>query len=397
MANVVTRVWAATALTVASTIPLVGCYQTTVEAVAPCRGVDETDWREYGADVDLLFVIDTSSSMEEEQAALRREIPRVIDALVSGDRDDDGAVDFTPLRSLHAAVITTDLGGGRSPYDIGCVPGSGQDGRFVTSSRRGTCMRTFESGLFRFDRATDDASSVAADVACVIGASDGCGLEQPLEAALKALAPAADALATLESGYPPDAVTPRFTNTIVEETEGHGLRFDQRDFLRPDSVLAIVVLSDEDDCSLVDQSLVSGPNQPLTAICARSADDPARLRDLDRYIDGFASFRVDPSRLVFVTVSGVPDAGIARTAADLERLLDEPEMRYRYSADGRTVQPACRTAGAEAVPSRRLVGVAAGLAARGAAASAVSICGDLSLVTDALVGSIASRFDGCRS
>ena len=37
--------------------------------------------------LDLLFVVDNSASMHQEQAALRREFPRLVEVLTTGDRD----------------------------------------------------------------------------------------------------------------------------------------------------------------------------------------------------------------------------------------------------------------------------------------------------------------------
>jgi hypothetical protein len=60
--------------------------------------------------VDMLFVIDNSGSMSQEQAALAREFPRLLRKLTSGDHDQDGTAEQTRVTDLHLAVVSTDLG-----------------------------------------------------------------------------------------------------------------------------------------------------------------------------------------------------------------------------------------------------------------------------------------------
>src|SRR6185295_11726692 len=56
-------------------------------------------------DLDLLFVIDNSRSMEREQTNLVRNFPRFMEAL---EKLPGG------LPNLHVGVVTTDLGAGQS-------------------------------------------------------------------------------------------------------------------------------------------------------------------------------------------------------------------------------------------------------------------------------------------
>ena len=46
--------------------------------------------------LDLLFVVDNSNSMGEEQAAFTRELPDLVRSLTRGDIDLDGDRDFLP-------------------------------------------------------------------------------------------------------------------------------------------------------------------------------------------------------------------------------------------------------------------------------------------------------------
>jgi hypothetical protein len=64
-----------------------------------------------GEGVDLLFVVDNSNSMRDNQAQLARQFEVLISQLVSPpDRNMDGLPDWPPVRSLHVGVISSDLG-----------------------------------------------------------------------------------------------------------------------------------------------------------------------------------------------------------------------------------------------------------------------------------------------
>ncbi len=62
--------------------------------------------------VDLLMVVDNSGSMAEEQSLLMRASPTFMRALLTGDTNGDGAPDFAPITDLNVAVVTTDLEAG---------------------------------------------------------------------------------------------------------------------------------------------------------------------------------------------------------------------------------------------------------------------------------------------
>src|SRR5688572_5332869 len=59
-------------------------------------------------EVDLLFVVDDSGSMTEEQDNLARQLPELVRVLTTGKLDDDHT--FRPV-DLHVGVISTDMGG----------------------------------------------------------------------------------------------------------------------------------------------------------------------------------------------------------------------------------------------------------------------------------------------
>jgi len=144
--------------------------------------------------VDLLFVVDNSRSMSEEQRALAAQFPMLVRVLATGDLNGDGRADFEPVSDLQVGVITTELSVG--PWDVGgceVEPAEGDDGVLRTLPRFGSrdvCDREYPPFL-GYRPADDDPEELAHDFGCVaLVGTQGCGVEQPLEAALKALTPA---------------------------------------------------------------------------------------------------------------------------------------------------------------------------------------------------------------
>jgi hypothetical protein len=116
---------------VVSVLLVLGCdpYARTLGVVPPCaqRILVERITVTPPPRLDLLLVVDDSSSMEDEQRALRREIPRLIRILTTGDVNDDGLRDLERLEDLHVGVIRSDMGTG--PYTSSqCPGGRGEDG-----------------------------------------------------------------------------------------------------------------------------------------------------------------------------------------------------------------------------------------------------------------------------
>lgn len=175
-----------------------GCFERALRPVNPCTraNVGETISVESVDEVDLLFMIDNSNSMAEEQASITAEIPRLVRILATGDSSNppDGTQDFAPVRSLHIGVITSDMGTGGNAVPT-CDRGTfgtrlGDDGILLTRSRVTGCMATFPA-IFDFNRG-EDADAFAANVACVATTgTGGCGFEQQLDAVLKAVSPSA--------------------------------------------------------------------------------------------------------------------------------------------------------------------------------------------------------------
>lgn len=391
-------------------LALGACLERRLESVAPCTrsSVTETLRVQYVDSVDLLFVIDDSGSMEEEQRSLEREIPRLVSVLASGDRDGDGTEDFRPVRSLHVGVVSTDLGAGVArPRALGaCVHGTGDDG--VLQRSNASCVGHV-GGVFEFARG-EDSTAFAADVGCMTTLGiRGCGLEQQLEASLKALSPA-----TPTGWTAPDYVPPRFLDpdTGAYTLPGHALGANAG-FVRDDTVLAVVLVTDEEDCSASDTSVFGDDpaagarfGTDVQLRCTRFADPGAGvLHAVQRYVDGLVGLRREPGLVVFSAIAGIPSDLIASSTSerglDFDAILGDSRMRYEESGDRENfLRDACtRVVDGEVVgsadPARRLVQAARGLSDRGAAVSLASICeASFGPAIDGVIARIADALNG---
>jgi hypothetical protein len=345
--------------------------------------------------IDLLIVIDNSRSMTEEQASLARQLPRFVGLLLEPpDADRDGEPDWLPIPDLHVGVVTTDMGSGGNPIPTCGDADFGDDGVLRTRGRADVpgCMATYPSFLTHV-AGSRPPEALAFDVSCITRAgTGGCGFEHPLEATLKALSPAEP---TAYTG--PSYVPPRF----FRDTLGHGLGANAG-FVRDDTLLAVVIVTDEEDCSAADPDLFRA-DSPLyvgTDLNLRCFSFGAQaLHPIRRYVDGLSALRAGrPDLLAFGLIVGVPvDLAVPNpTALDFERILADERMQERFDPDmpGR-LTPSCDVTGRGlAFPPRRLVQVAQGLGPE--RASVQSICQeDFSEAARALARLFGRR--ACRS
>lgn len=207
--------------------------------------------------VDILFVIDNSDTMSEEQVNLIANFPKFIQRI--------DAIEPT-LTSYHVGVVSTDLGAG--PYEYQgtgpCLPG-GDQGKLKHQPQGVGCAVSYPKYL------EGPKLGLAEDFGCIaqLGHS-GCGFEQPFEAALKAL---------------------------TEQPYNEG-------FLRANAPLAIIFIADEDDCSAADPGLYD-PDDPnggaLPSRCVLASD---KLHPTSRYLQAFSGLKDNAKRLVIAAITG---------------------------------------------------------------------------------------------
>ena len=219
----------------------------------------------------------------------------------------------------------------------------------------------------------------------------GCGFEQQLEATLKAVSPAAATAAFVPAGYVPPV--------FAGGTRGHGDGLNAG-FLRADSVLAVLLVTDEEDCSVTDYAIFyRDPRFASVGLNLRCFTFPRYLHPIGRYADGLLALRPYATRLVYAGFVGVPVdlAGSGTPAYDA--MLDDVRMRETPDPSGSPptrLIASCNTAdGGEAFPPRRMVDLARSLDGRGAYTTMQSICAsDFRPGIGALIDQIAQALTG---
>jgi hypothetical protein len=218
--------------------------------------------------LDLLLVVDNSISMADKQSELGRRVPEMIRTITATDGFSD----------VHVGVITSSLGSygtsvcspesTKKPHDddrAHLLPRSIGEYQAVGSGFRagpaGPQPSPCPGGVVAVSPLTwafgGGGSAAAAEdlevaTSCVIQSAkdEGCGYEATWEAAYKFLidpAPPARESVACTSGAGGDNCG---SNDVVVEGRDEALLAQRRAFLRDDSVLAVVVLSDENDASL---------------------------------------------------------------------------------------------------------------------------------------------------
>ena len=192
---------------------------------------------------DILFMIDNSQSMNSLQAKLSVQLPLFLSTL-----KDPGTGKYP---DLHVAVVSSSFGGGAWSNISQCVAGShpGDDqGNFQQGpggAGAGACVHLHagETFLKTGDGTSVDPPNFDGDAAttfqCMALLGDtGCGFESQFESVYYALTKAA------KLPGPDDA---------AHDSHNGG-------FLRDDAMLAIVMLTNEDDCSVAHDSLLLDPS-----------------------------------------------------------------------------------------------------------------------------------------
>jgi hypothetical protein len=247
----------------------------TVPEICPDRRVSKL---RLGAvtQMDMLFVVDSSASMADKQELLKDAVPPLVSRLVNpwcldavtgtsvavGSPAEECpagyAREFKPLEDLHIGVITTSLGshGGQVCQFETADLVSDDHARLLPSVRAG--LASYQGlGFLAWDPEAEqeppgqsDSLQLEADFLSHVSAvgDNGCGYEAPLEAFYRFLV---DPEPPLEVVY---GSCPSGTEGCSERVGIDQIVLEQRKaFLRPDSVVAILMLSDENDCSIVDE------------------------------------------------------------------------------------------------------------------------------------------------
>ena len=176
--------------------------------------------------LDMVFMIDNTPGMAPKVAKMNKQLPKLIETLKD---PTDGT-----LPDLRVALINSDLGSAGTYLTGGCaskmLPDGTQSifgdlGRFQMPKEPSVC--TFEDGArfleYEAGRPVNYSGDITTVLACMTGnlGTSGCDLQHQIQAFEFALA-----------------------------AKGLGNEDQQKAFLRDDALLALVFLTDEDDCSV---------------------------------------------------------------------------------------------------------------------------------------------------
>jgi MYXO-CTERM domain-containing protein len=203
---------------VVSVLALLGCTPQGADPAVQSRTGALTSAVEAGADpgdLDILFMIDNSSSMTELQMKMLTQDPSFMTVLQSLPNG---------LPNIHIAVVSSDMGApGDSFGSIGCTM-VGDDGAFQAAPQGSCSASTLASGasfISNVGGIRNYTGTLENTFGCIAQLGDkGCGFEHQLASVARALG-ADGALAPAQNAG----------------------------FLRENAMLAIVLLTNEDDCS----------------------------------------------------------------------------------------------------------------------------------------------------
>ncbi|HWO08009.1 MAG TPA: thrombospondin type 3 repeat-containing protein [Polyangiaceae bacterium] len=233
------------------------------------------------ASLDLLFVIDNSIGMTDKHEVLAAAVPELVSRLVNpicvdatGARQDPPAApgegcapgfarEFNPVNDINIGVVSSSLG------DVGAnvaCPGEGFD-RYVPdridmahllgSLTRGSGTANTSEGFLAWRAGTTELDAFSGDFQDMVRqvGEDGCGWEASLESWYRFLVDPYPYQQLVRVQCPGSSSTA--LNCVAPETDAENrlvldetLLAQRAAFLRPDSRVAIVVVSDENDCSL---------------------------------------------------------------------------------------------------------------------------------------------------
>jgi hypothetical protein len=254
---------------------------------------------QLGRNVDILFMVDNTAG-RLVQANLERNFPTFVSTL-------ERATGRLP--SLHLAVITSDLGAGDGTI-ASCSATGGDAGRFQYTAR-GSCTATnLQPGatfISDMDGVRNFTGNLADVFTCIAATGNsGCGFEQPLASVVRALG-----------------------------ADGRPAPPENQGFLRPEAFLLVVLLTDEDDCSVPGGSNLFDTTLNTTLASPLGPVSNFRCNEFGHLCNGFKPPRRGPtgSTADIVTMSNCISAEgagmltpVATFVQQLQALKPDPSM-----------------------------------------------------------------------
>jgi hypothetical protein len=195
------------------------------EPMASPKRVEQKVFQEtLNRDVDILFLIDTSSSMRPLQDKLLQNFPVFMTTL-------EGIQGGLP--NVHIGVISSDLGAGPFIDVPQCRPGG--DLGLLQNAPRGACQPPNGQFISSIGPNRNYTGTIAETFTCIAALGDtGCGFEHQFASLRAALDP----------------------NLRPVQNDG---------FLRDTAYLAVILITNEDDCSAPPDSDLFDPGQRLVS------------------------------------------------------------------------------------------------------------------------------------
>ncbi|MBI5499892.1 MAG: hypothetical protein HY907_06590 [Deltaproteobacteria bacterium] len=311
------------------------------EADAPPSWWADRTVREPGlTKLDIVFMVDNSGSMSQEQAALTARFPELLAELLDPpDTDGDTRPDHAAVEDLNVGVISSDMGVAGYRVSTCTNEDVGDNGCFRSTPSPAVlgCAPTYPHFLARnpTNAAEYSPEQMATDLTCIATlGTQGCGFEQQLKAMRGALT-----VDTVPGGC-------------------------NAGFLRNDSLLALIWVTDEEDCSVrSDHTEMFDPERnDLGNLNIRCFTHPDFVEPVSDYVTAFRSLRSTGDANVFLAmIVGVPpDAAECIGFGDgLTECLDVPEMiAWVDPSEPTSLVPSCNTPMGQAFPPRRFVALA---------------------------------------
>ncbi|HEX2874049.1 MAG TPA: hypothetical protein VHP33_22490 [Polyangiaceae bacterium] len=243
--------------------------------------------------IDLLFMIDNSQSMGDKQALLAKAVPQLVNRLVvprcvnsagevrarasQAEACPAGfAPEFRAVNDIHIAVITSSLGAHGAPNAVcGDSPPQNDRAQLLAKVRTTPPLQSYAgTGFLAWDpeqklmpAGEKDAAHLGEQFGDMVKAAgeSGCGFEASLESWYRFLI----------DPEPPASISLGEDGRSLAGPPDQELLAQRKAFLRPDSLVAIVMLTDENDCSIRDDEfgnlLASSKGHPTRATSACEA------------------------------------------------------------------------------------------------------------------------------
>jgi hypothetical protein len=293
--------WTGTLTTtvVGSSVVAGGCLNRPIEPLDPrtTSTIAEKVRQTAVERIDILLAIDNSASMADKQQILAEAIPDLVNRLVNPDciktgSDERESVaspteecptglkrEFEPILDINIGIVSSSLGLANQGCNPTAVDTNGKgynnndEGRLIHRANEGTGgeqVATYrDAGFLAWDPAgkregEKSIDNLRANIAQMVTGTGqrGCGYEQQLESIYRFLVDPAPAVWAFNGSW---SKTEQIDEVLLEQRE---------QFLRADSLVAVLLLSDENDCSIADPVILnSGTFYRASATCEGNPND----------------------------------------------------------------------------------------------------------------------------